>query len=133
MSKQISNLYADNVDFVVIQKIGLLDGTAVIHPTIKCKYQNSDGVCTIYNERFKINPNCNALKLLMDRDYILPEECPFTNLRPGYKAARVVSEEEFNSITKEEILKGNFNLIKLLDDILTDPNTTFKMIDSDEE
>ncbi len=113
-------------------KLSLLDGTAVIHPHVTCRYQNSDGICTIYDERLKINPICNQLKSLMDQDYILPEGCPFTNLRPGYKVAKVVSEEEFNNITIEEILKGNFNLVKLIDDILSNPNTNYKMIDSEE-
>jgi len=62
----------------------------------------------------------------------LVEGCPYTALRPGYKAVKNVSEDEFNSITLDEILKGNFNLMKLAE-MLDDPNTYFKMIDLEKE
>jgi uncharacterized cysteine cluster protein YcgN (CxxCxxCC family) len=115
-------------------KIGLLDGTSLIHPRVICKYQNEkSGICIIYNERFKINPKCNSLKQIMERDGILPEGCPFIKLRPGYKVARVVSEGEFNRLTLEDLLKGNYNLVKLLDDIAADPTTMYKIISLDEE
>jgi uncharacterized cysteine cluster protein YcgN (CxxCxxCC family) len=114
-------------------KIVLLDGTSIIHPGVTCKYQNANGICTIYNERLKINPKCNSLKQLMDSDGILPEGCPFTNLRAGYKAAKVVTVEEFNSITLKDLLKGNYNLVKLLDDIVSDPSNNYRIIDIDVE
>jgi hypothetical protein len=117
-------------------KIGLLDGTTLIHPKVTCKYQNANGICAKYNERFKINPQCNSIKQIMDLDGILPEGCPFTNLRPGYKVAKVVTEEEFNSITFQDIVKGNDDLVnilvKLLDDIACG-TSNFKLIDLNEE
>jgi len=109
-------------------KAGLRDGTFVVHPAVICKFQNTDGTCTVYHERFALNPDCKSLQEMVDQDYVLPEGCPYTHLRPGYKGAKVVSEEEFDRITLEEIVKGNYNIVRILDDIYRNPNATHKII-----
>lgn len=109
-------------------KAGLRDGTFVVHPTVVCKFQNADGTCAIYAERFALNPDCKSLREMIAQDYVLPEGCPYTLLRPGYKGAKVVSGDEFDKITLEEILQGNFNIVKILDDIHRNPEATHKII-----
>lgn len=109
-------------------KAGLLDGTFVVHPAVICKFQNEDGTCSVYHERFTLNPDCKSLREMIAQDYVLPEGCPYTFLRPGYKGATVVSEEEFDRITLEEIIKGNYNIAKILDDIHCNPDATHRII-----
>jgi uncharacterized cysteine cluster protein YcgN (CxxCxxCC family) len=110
-------------------KIGLLDGTFVIHPNIVCKYLSKDNLCEVYDKRAELIKLkiCHTGEDLINQDYILVEGCPYTELRPGYRAVKVVSEDEFNSITLDEILKGNYNLMKVAE-MLDDPNTHWKMI-----
>jgi len=113
-------------------KVKLLDGTVIIHPTATCKFQDANGICSIYKKRFAINPACPPLEKILHKDYILPEGCPYTKLRPGYKAARVVTLEEFNRITLEDLLQGNCNLAQV-NEILSDPDTNYKIIELAEE
>jgi uncharacterized cysteine cluster protein YcgN (CxxCxxCC family) len=108
----------------------LHDGTYIIHPTLICKFlDEKSNTCVIYSKRFTINPNCPNIQQVLEQDYILPEDCPYTHLRAGYKGAKIVSIDEFNEITLEEILKGNQNLLKLCDDLLSDPSKNYKMIE----
>ncbi|MEW6586211.1 MAG: hypothetical protein AB1442_11455 [Nitrospirota bacterium] len=112
-------------------KIGLLDGSFVVHPFIVCKHLTEDNLCGIYDERTEAMEQnyCFKLEDMIKKDYILAEGCPYIRLRQDYKAAKVVSEDDFHNMTLEEILKGNFNLLKIVDDILNDPNAKHKMID----
>ena len=116
-------------------KIGLLDGTFVIHPNITCKYLTKDNLCEVYDRRaeaIKLKM-CYTREDMINKDYILIEGCPYTELRPGYRAAKVVSEDEFNSLTLDDILKGNYNLLNLAGDMLDNPNTHFKLINLEDE
>lgn len=90
-------------------KARLSDGSCVIHPTETCQYLGEDNKCTIYHERFKINPDCLALDKILAKDYVVPEGCPYAELKPGYKASRVVSPEEFNRILAYEELIQSLN------------------------
>jgi uncharacterized cysteine cluster protein YcgN (CxxCxxCC family) len=116
-------------------KIGLLDGSFIVHPFIVCKHLNKGNLCEIYDKRTEAMKRnfCYKLEDMINKDYILAEGCPYIKLRPDYKAARVVSEEDFHNITLEEVLKGNFNLLKLADDILDNPNANHKMIDGNKK
>lgn len=113
-------------------KVGLLDGTVLVHPTATCKFQDVHGTCSIYGERFTINPACRPLEQILDQEYVLPEGCPYTHLRPGYKTAKVVTLEEFNRITLEDLLQGSCCLASV-NEILNDPDTNYKIIDLEEE
>ena len=115
-------------------KIGLLDGTFVIHPYVTCKYLTTDNTCEVYSNRAEAIERkiCFTGDDIINKDYIVVEGCPYAELRPGYKAVRRVTAEEFNRITLDEMLKGNFNLMKLAE-MLEDPNTYWKIIASEEE
>jgi uncharacterized cysteine cluster protein YcgN (CxxCxxCC family) len=93
-------------------RVGLSDGTYVIHPTATCKYLNSDNLCTNYHNRHN-DPSvvCFTREEMINRDYILPEGCPYTKMRAGYKAARMVSEKEFDEIVSRELELGNYNIL----------------------
>jgi hypothetical protein len=72
----------------------------------------TDGLCGIYKKRFKMNPSgCFTRNEMITKDFLLPEGCPYTRLRKGYKPARVVSEKEFMSIMITEELLGNKNIL----------------------
>ena len=93
-------------------KVGLMDGTYVMHPSITCKYLNSDNQCSNYNHRSDDDSViCVNREDMVEKDYILPEGCPYTKLRPGYKPARIVTQAEFDEILKKELEAGNYNIL----------------------
>lgn len=93
-------------------KIGLADGSYVVHPAQTCKYLTDDNRCVVYDKRFKCDANiCFTRQEMIDKDYLLPEGCPYTKLRPGYKPARVVTHSEFDDIMVKELEIGNYNIL----------------------
>ncbi|MEW6053308.1 MAG: hypothetical protein AB1552_05890 [Nitrospirota bacterium] len=94
-------------------KIGLVDGTYVIHPTKTCKYLTEENLCSVYRNRFDIGDTviCFRREDMISKDHILPEGCPYAELRPGYKPARIVTQSEFDRIIVEEIESGNYNIL----------------------
>ncbi len=75
------------------------DGTVVIiHPTQACPFLGDDNLCTVYEERFEKNPYCMSREEMTTRDYSLPDSCPYCKAIPGYKSAKVVTEEEFEEL-----------------------------------
>ena len=48
---------------------------------------------------------------MINTDYLLPEGCPYTRLRPGYRSARIVTQAEFDDIVAHEIEVGNYNVL----------------------
>jgi uncharacterized cysteine cluster protein YcgN (CxxCxxCC family) len=115
-------------------KIELSDGSFVIHPNVTCKYLTKDNLCEVYDNRAEVIELkiCYTREHMIKEDYILVDGCPYTGLRPGYKAARMVSEDEFNSITLNEMSKGNSIQMQVAE-ILDDPNTYWKMINLEKE
>lgn len=104
-------------------KIGLLEGTYVVHPMLHCKFLRSDNLCSIYDKRLKMNPPiCRTIEFMINNDYLLPEGCPYSELRKGYKPSKVVSQEEFDLICAMELLSGNYNFI-LAEDLIDLPLT----------
>ena len=92
-------------------KVGLSDGRYVIHPFVTCKYLNQDNTCSVYEDRFTACDRlCFNREEMIQREHILPEGCPYTKLRVGYKAARVVTPEEFDELMLREIEAGNYNI-----------------------
>jgi uncharacterized cysteine cluster protein YcgN (CxxCxxCC family) len=94
-------------------KIGLSDGSYIVHPYVTCPYLSSDNICTIYEKRHAAaNPKiCFTYEEMISKDYILAEGCPYTELRQGYKAARRVTAYEFDDIIARELEMGNFNVL----------------------
>lgn len=93
-------------------RVGLSDGTHVIHPTATCKYLNMDNVCTNYHNRHN-DPSiiCFTREEMIRQDHMLPEDCPYTKLRAGYKAAKIVTQKEFDEIVDRELELGNYNIL----------------------
>ncbi len=92
--------------------VGLSDGTYVLHPFITCKYLSADNLCTVYEKRFLCESNiCFTREEMIRRDFILPEGCPYTALRKGYKPARIVTQAEFDEIVVHELEVGNYNIL----------------------
>jgi len=92
-------------------KVGLSDGRYVVHPLVTCKYLNPDNTCSVYESRFTVCDRlCFTREEMLKKDYILPEGCPYTKLREGYKSALVVSLEEFEELMLKEIEAGNYNV-----------------------
>jgi uncharacterized cysteine cluster protein YcgN (CxxCxxCC family) len=92
-------------------KVGLLDGNYIVHPTMPCKYLNNDNTCAVYDKRFKCDVKCFTREEMINKDYLLPEGCPYTELRKGYKPAKVVTQAEFDDIILKEIESGNYNVL----------------------
>ena len=93
-------------------KVGLSDGTYVLHPTATCKYLTPDNLCSIYGSRLKgEDVICFSREEMIEVDYRLPEGCPYTKMRPGYRPARIVSQEEFDRIVEKELEAGNYNIL----------------------
>jgi uncharacterized cysteine cluster protein YcgN (CxxCxxCC family) len=93
-------------------KIGLSDGTYVVHPEKTCKYLTGDNLCSVYRDRSRSDSViCFNRDEMMRKDYILPEGCPYTALRPGYKPARIVTRAEFDEIILKELESGNYNVL----------------------
>ena len=93
-------------------RVGLSDGTYVIHPTAACKYLGMDNLCTNYENRHNDRSVfCFTREDMIKQDYILPEGCPYTKIRVGYKAARIVTEKEFEEIVSRELEAGNYNIL----------------------
>lgn len=93
-------------------KVGLSDGRYVVHPFVTCKYLNSDNTCSVYETRFTIGDRlCFTREEMIKKDYILPEGCPYTEFREGYRTASVVTKEEFDEIVLREIENGNYNVL----------------------
>jgi len=94
--------------------VGLSDGTYVIHPTAVCKYLNEDNLCANYHERHNDKSViCFTREEMIEKDYTLPEGCPYTKMRAGYKAARIVTQKEFDEIIGRELESGNYNILLL--------------------
>jgi uncharacterized cysteine cluster protein YcgN (CxxCxxCC family) len=93
-------------------RIRLSDGSCVVHPTATCKYLGIDNKCMNYHGRHD-DPSvvCFNRDEMIRRDYILPEDCPYTKLRIGYKGARKVTQEEFDEIVDRELELGNYNIL----------------------
>jgi uncharacterized protein len=92
-------------------KVGLSDGNYVLHPAMPCKYLNNDNTCAVYDKRFKCDVKCFTREEIINKDYLLPEGCPYTELREGYKPAKVVTQAEFDDIILKEIELGNYNVL----------------------
>ena len=93
-------------------KIGLSDGTYVIHPSVVCKHLRHDNTCSVYETRLSSDSLiCFSRKEMIQKDYILPEGCPYTRQRTDYKPARTVTQQEFDEIIAREIDLGNFNVL----------------------
>ena len=50
---------------------------------------------------------------MIKQNYILPEECPYSKIRDGYKAAKIVTQKEFDEIVERELEFGNYNILLL--------------------
>ncbi len=93
-------------------KVGLSDGTYVLHPFITCQYLSADNLCTVYEKRFLCDSKiCFTREEMIGRDFILPEGCPYTKLREGYRPARIVSPAEYDDIVLHELEAGNYNIL----------------------
>ena len=93
-------------------KVGLSDGSYVVHPFITCKYLSADNQCTVYEQRFSCDSAiCFSREEMINRDFLLPEGCPYTGLRIGYKPARIVTRAEFDDIVVQELEVGNYNIL----------------------
>jgi len=93
-------------------RVGLSDGTYVIHPTVTCKYLSVDNFCTNYHNRHNDQSVvCFTREEMIKQDHILPEECPYTKVRDGYKAAKIVTQKEFDEIIDKELELGNYNIL----------------------
>lgn len=93
-------------------KIGLTDGSYVIHPIITCKYLTDNNLCSVYKQRHLYDAKlCFTREEMISRDYQLPEGCPYVSLRQGYKPARVVTQAEFEDILVQELERGNYNIL----------------------
>jgi uncharacterized cysteine cluster protein YcgN (CxxCxxCC family) len=92
--------------------VGLSDGTYILHPTATCKYLTVDNQCSIYGNRLKGDSVlCFNREEMIAKDYRLPEGCPYIKIRPGYKPARIVTQEEFDQIVEKELEAGNYNIL----------------------
>jgi uncharacterized cysteine cluster protein YcgN (CxxCxxCC family) len=94
-------------------KVGLSDGSYVVHPFIFCKHLTDNNLCVVYDRRFAVNEAkiCFSREEMISRDYILAEGCPYAKLRPGYKTAQLVTPEEFDIIIERELQLGNYNIL----------------------
>ena len=93
-------------------KVGLSDGSYVLHPFVTCKYLTVDNQCTVYDKRFLCDSKiCFTRKEMITKDFLLPEGCPYTALRQGYKPARIVTPAEFDEIVVHELEVGNYNIL----------------------
>jgi uncharacterized cysteine cluster protein YcgN (CxxCxxCC family) len=93
-------------------KLGLSDGSYVLHPMVTCKYLTSDNKCSVYERRFRCDAKiCFTREDMINKDYLLPEGCPYTKLRPKYKAARVITQAEFDALLLKELEAGNYNVL----------------------
>jgi uncharacterized protein len=93
-------------------KVGLSDGSYVLHPFVTCKYLSVDNRCTVYEKRFLCDSKiCFTREEMIRKDFLLPEGCPYTTLRHGYKPARIVTPAEFDEIVAHELEVGNYNIL----------------------
>ena len=93
-------------------KVGLSDGSFVVHPFMTCKYLSVDNRCTVYEKRFLCDSKiCFTRQEMITKDFLLPEGCPYTQLRQGYKSARIVTQAEFDDIVVHELEVGNYNIL----------------------
>jgi uncharacterized cysteine cluster protein YcgN (CxxCxxCC family) len=93
-------------------RVGLSDGTYIVHPTAICKYLNEDNLCTNYHDRHNDKSViCFSREEMINKNYTLPEGCPYTKIKVGYKAARIVTQEEFDEIVNKELELGNYNIL----------------------
>jgi len=94
-------------------KIGLSDGSYVVHPYVACKYLTNDNLCAVYDRRdVAIEAElCFTREDMINKDYILAEGCPYLKLRPGYKPSRLVTQAEFDDIIEKELELGNYNIL----------------------
>ena len=93
-------------------KVGLSDGSYVLHPYITCRYLSFNNQCSVYERRFLCDSHmCFTREEMITRDYVLPQGCPYTQFRQGYKAARIVTQVEFDDIVVHELAVGNYNIL----------------------
>jgi uncharacterized cysteine cluster protein YcgN (CxxCxxCC family) len=93
-------------------KMKLADGICIIHPYEVCKYLSIDNKCMVYNKRFTLSDyKCPPREEIINKDYILPEGCPYTKFRQGYKPAKVVTYAEFEDIIVKELELENWNIL----------------------
>jgi len=93
-------------------KVGLSDGSYVLHPFVTCKYLSVDNQCSVYEDRFLCDAKiCFTRDEMVNRDFLLPEGCPYTKLRQGYKPAQIVTPAEFDDIVVHELEVGNYNIL----------------------
>jgi uncharacterized cysteine cluster protein YcgN (CxxCxxCC family) len=94
-------------------KIGLSDGSYIVHPYMACIYLTNDNLCSVYDRRdIAIEAKlCFTREDMIKKDYILAEGCPYLKLRSGYKPSRLVTQAEFDDIIKKELELGNYNIL----------------------
>jgi uncharacterized cysteine cluster protein YcgN (CxxCxxCC family) len=93
-------------------KVGLTDGTYIVHPSATCKYLKQDNTCSVYETRLSSDSViCFTREEMIQKDFILPEGCPYTHQRSGYRPARIVSQREYDEIVEKELQLGNYNVL----------------------
>ena len=85
-------------------KVALSTGEMIIHPTDTCEFLTEDNKCSVYEKRFEVCEGCLNREQMIERDFVLPDSCPYSRIRPDYKTARVVTIDEFNNICAIEAL-----------------------------
>ena len=95
-------------------KVGLSDGNYIVHPYVVCKYLTRNNLCSVYDKRFITIESkiiCFTRQEMISKDHILVEGCPYTKLRTGYKAAKIVTSDEFDKLIVKELDLGNYNVL----------------------
>ena len=70
-------------------------------------------MCSVYEKRLLLDNSklCFTREEMIQRDYVLVEGCPYTKLRQGYKASKLVTQKEFEEIVEKELELGNYNIL----------------------
>ena len=94
-------------------RIGLSDGSYIVHPSLSCLFLSENNFCTVYEKRHIAIESklCCTREEMINRDYILPDGCPYVGLRQGYKTVKVVTQAEFEIILVQELERGNYNIL----------------------
>jgi hypothetical protein len=83
----------------------LITDDDIVITSVPCKYlDEKTKLCTIYNERHTLHPNCLSVQAAIERR-AFPADCPYVKNIKDYKAPLFASDFEEEDLINQEALK----------------------------
>ena len=73
----------------------MVKNIVIVNPMKTCEYLK-DNRCSIYKDRLR-QKNCWHIRQALEKDFMLPNSCPYTKFKPAYKGFDMPDKETFDN------------------------------------